>query len=122
MTFEPNITFPHHKLDAYSVSLEALVLARNLAERIPRGYGKVADQLKRAALGTVLGIAEGANRRTNADKRHRFEIARGECGESAAVAEAAAVLGLVPHADAHELLVLFGRVGAMLTRLIGRYS
>ena len=64
MTFEPNITFPQHEIDAYAVSLEALVLARNLAERIPRGYGKYADQLKRAALGTVLGIAEGANRRT----------------------------------------------------------
>lgn len=42
------LTFPHHSLDAYGVAMEALVKADEIAKRLPRGYGPLSDQLRRA--------------------------------------------------------------------------
>lgn len=114
--------FPHHRLDAYRVSLELAAAARLLADRIPRGHRSLADQMQRAAVSTVLLIAEGANRRGAGEKRHRFSLARGECAECAAAVELAAALGLTPAADATQAQLLAGRIAAMLTRLIRRWS
>ena len=114
--------FPHHRLDAYRIALEMAAAARRAADRIPRGQRSVADQMMRAAGSTVLLIAEGANRHSTGDKRHRYAMARGECGECAAAVELANVLGLVPDPDAHRVLQRAARVGAMLTRLIRRFS
>jgi four helix bundle protein len=112
--------FPHHRLDAYRVALELAVLAREVSERIPRGHRNLADQMLRAAVSTVLLIAEGANRRSSGDKRQRFSLARGECAECAAAAELAGALGLVGAAQAQRVQQLAGRIAAMLTRLIQR--
>ncbi|MFQ5382671.1 MAG: four helix bundle protein [Dehalococcoidia bacterium] len=114
--------FPHHRLDAYRVSVEMACAAKTLADRVPRGYRSFADQLLRAAGGTVLLIAEGANRYTAGQKRQRFSEARGECGEAATAAELLAALGLVPAQDAQLVVDLAARVAAMLTRLIARHS
>ncbi len=122
MTRSIDTTFPHNRLDAYRVALELAAAADRLAAAIPRGRRNLADQLKRAATSTVLLIAEGANRRTAGDKRQRFAMARGECGESAAATELAMTLRLVQHDDARETLVLAARVAAMLTRLIQRFD
>ena len=114
--------FPHHRLDAWRVSLEMAVLVRQLGDRIPRGHRSLADQMVRAAQSTVLLVAEGANRTGTGEKRQRFSLARGECGECAAALELAAALGLVPTEDAAAALALCGRVGAMLTRLVQRFA
>ena len=49
----------HEKLDVYKVSLEFMVIALNIADKIPRGYSSLADQLKRASWSIPLNIAEG---------------------------------------------------------------
>ncbi len=72
MQLEANITFPHHRLDVYRLSLEALDATAALVQRVPRGYGYATNQLRRAALSTVLAIAEGASRRTTRDKPFTF--------------------------------------------------
>ena len=118
----PSVVFPHHKLDAYTVSLELAVAARSLVSRMPRGNANLADQLTRASVSTVTNIAEGANRLGTGEKRQKFSIARGEVGECAACIELAAALGLVPSADAAVAMLLAGRVAAMLTRLIQRFA
>jgi four helix bundle protein len=112
--------FPHHKLDAYRVALDMAVVARRVADRVPRGFRSFADQLMRAAGSTVLLIGEGANRYGAAMKRQRYVEARGECGEVAAAAELCAALRLAPEAETAELIELAGRVAAMLTRLAQR--
>lgn len=114
--------FPHHRLDAYQFSLELAVQAKDLSDKVPRGYRTVADQLLRAGTSTVLLIAEGADRYTAGHKRQRFMEARGECGEVAAAAELLVRLGLVPVQDALRLQAVAGRVAAMLTGLIKRHS
>ncbi len=114
--------FPHTRLDVFRVALQMAAKAKELAERVPRGYRTFADQLIRAAGSTVLLIGEGANRFSTGQKRQRYSEARGECGEVAAAAELLATLKLVPAKEAQEVLQLAGRVGAMLTRLLQRFA
>lgn len=112
--------FPHEKLDAYRVALQMAVVAKRVADQIQRGHRSVADQLLRAASNSVLLLAEGANRRSAAEKRQRFVESRGEAGEVAAAADLVVALRLGPEGDAEELKQLAGRVAAMLTGLIAR--
>ena len=119
---QPLIVFPHNKLDVHRVAVELAIASWRMAERMPRGSGPIADQLRRAALSTVTNIAEGANRLGTGEKRQKFSIARGEVGEAAAALEVAVALGLVPVADAEAARVLAARVAAMLTQLIRRFG
>ena len=113
-------TFPHEKLDVYRVALEMAALAKELAEKIPRGHRSLADHLLRAASNTVLLCAEGANRRGAALKRQRLVESRGECGEVAAAGDLIVILQIGSAARAVQMKALASRVSAMLTRLIAR--
>ena len=114
--------FSHHKLDCYRVALEMLRDVHGVTKTIPRGYRSFADQLLRAAGGTVALIGEGANRFTKGQKRQRFTEARGEAGEVAVHIEAIRAMELICERDADRLLVKADRVCAMLTRLIHTHS
>jgi four helix bundle protein len=108
--------FAHHRLDAFFVAKSALVAGDAIVKKLPRGYGPLADQLRRALLGTYLQLVEAASRE-GLDRKQRFRIARAECNESAAAVEAVAALELSHDADAQALLVLLDRLAAMLARL-----
>ena len=54
--------FDYQRLDAYKVALRALELGEQIAKRLPRGYGKLRDQLRRALLSSYLNIAEASSR------------------------------------------------------------
>ena len=110
------LEFDHHRLHAYRVALEALVACDAIARSLPRGYGSLADQLRRADQGAFLQTAEAAAR-TGADRLARFRAARAEAGEAAAAIEALQQLGLVDAAKAEHALSLLWRLCAMLTRL-----
>lgn len=106
------------RLDCYRVAVEFQVLAASIGSA--RRLGALRDQLDRASVSIVLNIAEGAGRRTPADKAHFFTIARGSATECAAVLELLAARGLLTspaHRHSRGLLV---RVVQMLTRLIAR--
>jgi four helix bundle protein len=108
--------FDHHRLDAFHVALEALVQGEALARALPRGYGELGDQLRRALSGAYLQTTEAAAR-TGADRLSRFRCARAEACEAAAALEALARLKLVGEAEADAVLGLLWRLCAMLTRL-----
>ena len=110
--------FDYQRLDAYAVAKEALGRGDRLARRLPRGYGKLADQLRRALLSAYLGVAEAASR-DGADRTARFRCARGEASEAAAALEAVQLLGLASAAEVEPIIGLLGRLCAMLTRLAG---
>ena len=110
--------FPHHRLDAYRLSLELAVSAKKIADRVPRGYRSLADQLIRSAPAVALLVAEGANRSTPAQKRQRYTEARGECGEAAATVEVLAHMELVSRGESERFEQIADRVAAMLTGLI----
>lgn len=111
--------FDYQRLDAYKVALRALELGEQIAKQLPRGYGKLKDQLRRALLSSYLNIAE-ASSRTGNDRRSRFRCSRGEAAEAAAAVEAVALLQLAPLSQTDELTALLGRSCAMLTRLAQR--
>ena len=108
--------FAHDRLDAYAVAREALVLGHSIVQALPRGYGTLVDQLRRAQLSAVLGIAEAAAR-SGADRLARFRCARAEVSEAAAALDVVQALGLAPEADVRAAMALEARLYAMLTRL-----
>jgi len=110
--------FAHHSLDAFGVIREALCLGDGIARALPRGYAKLADQLRRVLLGAYLQFTEGAARE-GADRSSRLRCARAEAGEAAAALEAVIVLGLAPEAKVEPVIVLLDRFCAMVTRLGG---
>jgi four helix bundle protein len=110
--------FAHHRLQCFHTAKSALVLGDALVRKLPRGYGPLGDQTRRALLGTYLNLTEAAAREGN-DRKQRFRWARAECNEAAAAIEAAAALGLVAAAEANEVLGLLDEVAAMLTALGG---
>jgi four helix bundle protein len=112
----PQNRFAHDRLDAYAVAREALVLGEAIARGLPRGYGTLSDQLRRAHLSAFLGVAEAASR-SGADRMARFRCARGEASEAAAALEAVVLLGLASQQQVQPVLDLLARLCAMLTRL-----
>jgi four helix bundle protein len=110
--------FDHHRLHAYDVALEALVRGAAIVKSLPRGYGSLADQLRRALQGAFLQTTEAAAR-TGADRNARFRSARAEAGEAAGALEAIARLKLADPAAVQEVLALLWRLCGMLTRLAG---
>ena len=110
--------FAHHRLDAFHVAKHALVAGDALVKKLPRGYGALGDQTRRALLGAYLNLTEAAARDGN-DRRQRFRCARAECNEAAAAIEGAFALGLLGETEANDVLVLLDRLAAMLTKLGG---
>jgi four helix bundle protein len=108
--------FDHERLDAFQVARQALARGECVAKAIPRGYGSLKDQLRRALLSAYLGVAEAANR-TGKDRFARFRCARAEAAEAAAALDAVVILGLAPATEVREVIHLLGRLAAMLTKL-----
>jgi hypothetical protein len=73
--------FAHHSLDAFGVILEALRLGDAIARELPRGYGKLSDQLRRALLGAYLQFTEAAARE-GADSGRRSRGSRASAAAS----------------------------------------
>ena len=114
--------FTHHKLEVFQVARQMAQLVKPLADRVPRGYRKWADQLLRSAGSTVGLIGEGANRFDSGQKRQRYSEARGEAGEVASWVELLHSFDMIPEVEAVAVLELCNRTCAMLTKLIKRYS
>jgi len=105
------------RLDAYQAGATFLGLVVPVAEKAPRGFSSLADQLRRAALSITLNIAEGAGK-FGKDSARFYQIARGSAFECAAILDAYGRLGFASSAELAEPLALLERVVAMLTRMI----
>jgi four helix bundle protein len=86
--------FDHERLDVYRVALEFVVLASDVAGRMPKGRAYLADQLQRAATSIALNIAEGAGEFASAEKARFYRIARRSATESAAILDVCRKLNL----------------------------
>ena len=67
--------FRHEKLDVYQNAIEVLALAFGFIKEMPKGYGFLSNQLKRAALSIPLNLAEGNSKFSEKEKAHFLQIA-----------------------------------------------
>src|SRR5262245_8942501 len=67
----------HERLDVYQRAIEFLAIAFAVADRIPRGYASLADQLRRAAMSIPLNVAEASGKLDGPDRRRFHAVARG---------------------------------------------
>jgi four helix bundle protein len=111
------MTFGFQKLDVYQCAIEFLRLAGPLAERIPKGYGPLADQLKRACVSIPLNIAEGSGK-FDKDARRFYAIARGSAMECASVIDSLEALGIEPREAMAPARDLLHRIVSMLTVML----
>jgi four helix bundle protein len=112
------MAFDHERLDVYRLAIEFISSAENVASRLPRGRGYLADQLRRASLSIVLNIAEGAGEFSGGDKAQFYARARGSATESAAVIDVCLKLDLMDQLETINSKTLLERVVQMLTKLI----
>ena len=87
-------------LDCYKLALQVLREAYKLAERLPEHekYG-LASQLRRAATGVVLNIAEGYGRYHYLDSLRFYYMARGSLSEALSCFVACQTVGYNSKAD-----------------------
>ena len=107
----------YQKLDGYRCAVRALALSAQISNEIPKGYGVLSDQLRRAALSISLNIAEGSGRPSAADAARFYGIARGSAMECAAVLHACGAIGVADEALRAEAMSLFVRIVEMLSRM-----
>lgn len=110
----------HERLDVYQCSIKFLSIALGLLDEIPRGFSPLADQLKRAAMGMPLQIAEGAGKRSAIDCRRFFDYARGSAMECSAALDVMRECKFGEKERIEVGKVLLDRIAAMLTKLAGR--
>ena len=103
------------KLDVYRVALAGHAAVAEVLSQVSR---VLRDQLERASLSVVLNIAEGAGRRSRADKRRHYAIARGSAMEVAAALDVLCSVCV----DTGNIRRLYVRVVQMLTRLDQRLA
>jgi four helix bundle protein len=109
--------FDHDRLEVTGVLLEALSLGVAMAGELPRGFGPLADQLRRALQGAYLQTSEGAARRGQ-DRVARLRAARAEACEAGAAVQAIAKLRFASEEKAARLVRLLARAAAMLWGLL----
>jgi four helix bundle protein len=89
-----------------------------LAEKFPRGYYFLTDQLNRAALSVATNLAEGNGRFTKADRKNFFVIARGSAQECVPLIEVARRRGFLQDDQHGELRERLEEIARMISGLI----
>ena len=72
------LTLNHQKLQVYTSSREFVLECYRLTKSLPTDekYGMI-SQIRRAALAVHLNVAEGSSRKSGAERKRYFEVARG---------------------------------------------
>jgi four helix bundle protein len=107
----------YQRLDVYQCAVRLLADCARLSQEAPKGYGSLADQLRRAAVSVPLNIAEGAGRPASADAARFYGIARGSAMECGAILDAFAAVGCKEDALLRDALSLVVRIVEMLTKM-----
>jgi four helix bundle protein len=114
MNTNPHSSLPHHRLVAYQVAVELLVLVRDARLR----DAQLREQALRSAKSVCLNIAEATGRVSRADQARVFGIARGEVVETCAAVELAGLLGGTSEETVQTCTTLCARLAALLTGLM----
>lgn len=94
VTAPGQVFFDHERLEVYQQAVAFLVVADEVASKLPTGRAYLADQLHRAALSVVLNIGEGAGEFSKKEKARFYRMALRSGTECAAVLDGCRVLRL----------------------------
>jgi len=114
------MTFDHEKLDVYNLALEFVAWCFAASKGLSGPHRHAREQLLRSSQSIPQNIAEGNGKRSQADRRRFFEIARGSAFESAATLDVLVVCGALSTQEADSGRRVLRRVVAMLTRMTER--
>ncbi|NVB83425.1 MAG: four helix bundle protein [Kofleriaceae bacterium] len=114
---EVEVDIDHEKLDVYNCSIEHLAFVFKAMPLVPRGYSALVDQWRRAAVSVPLNIAEAVGKTSEADRRNRYAIARGEAMECGAILDVVRLLEVAPDVELARAKNLIVRIVGMLTKL-----
>src|SRR5215471_6195157 len=83
----------HQKLNVYNISREFVSECYRLTTKLPieEKFG-MTSQIRRAALSVHLNIAEGSSRKSPAERKRYYEVARGSIVEIDAILDLASDL------------------------------
>jgi len=115
-------SFEHEHLDVYRAAIDFLVVADEIAARLPRGRAYLADQLRRAGTSIPLNIAEGAGEFSPGDKAKFYRIARRSATECAAILDVCRATNLANTEALSSGRTLLLRIVAMLTAMVLRLN
>jgi four helix bundle protein len=111
----------HKERDIYKVSKLSVTACYELTNTLPSEERfNMISQIRRAALSVQLNIAEGASRKSEADRKRFYEIARGSVIEIDAAIDIAIELKYIIKEEQEKLSELMIRCFQMLTRMTGR--
>ena len=102
--------------DALTCSLDLVRTLAPIVRIIGSHDGKLADQVRRAASGIGLTLAEGAERRGR-DRLHLFRTALGSAAEVRTALAIAVAWGYLTPADTADADAMLDRIRAMTWRL-----
>jgi four helix bundle protein len=113
------LALAHTKLDIYTVTRSFVRCCYMTSKLLPADERfNMVQQLRRSALSTQLNIAEGSSRKSEADRRRFYEIARGSLIEIDAILDAGEDLNYWNKTDLNELGEYILRVFQMLSKMI----
>jgi four helix bundle protein len=110
----------HKKLDVYKASHEMLLECYKITKQLPPEEKYVlTSQIRRASLSVKLNIAEGAARKSTAERSRFYEVARSSVVEIDSALEAVVDLKYVALESLQKSGVLVNRCFSMLSNMIG---
>lgn len=109
--------FDHERLDVYQLSLQFTAFAVRLVAAFSGDLRSIRDQLVRASQSIPLNIAEGNGKRSPAERKRFFEIARGSATESAATLDVLVAVGAASQEQIEDGKAMLVRIVAMLTKM-----
>jgi len=104
-------------LDVYQLAIRFLPLAARISASIPRGYGDLGDQLRRAATSVPLNIAEGSGKNTLNNQKRYYADARGSAMECGAIVDSCAAYKFIGPDLVEEAITLLTSEVRMLSKM-----
>jgi len=114
------IQLKHKSLNVYSSARELAKEIYKISLLLPvEEKFNLVQQIRRAALSVKLNLAEGCSRRSAAERRRRYEVARGSVIEIDGALETVVDLNYYKVSDLEKTCELLNKCFAMLSNKIG---
>ncbi len=105
------------RLEVYQKSIYWVTLSMKIVSQLPRGYGELKDQLRRASISIPLNIAEASGRVKKGDSSRLFAISRGSAMECAALCDICRALNIIEISQLNAADDLLLSIVRMLSKL-----